>query len=211
MVKSLTLCIIWGWCHIQRCSGCILDQKGKTLRWCRSGQKGESSRIKFEDQSALQRWHLGMKKINKVYYVGLRPFWTTDTICTGGGWQALKNVRDADSDQWLSYLWEISIMVKERKKAQENEVCCEPFIFWGDRAAVVFPSPLMKPPSAWANRPPSSFQRSREWWRGASLYSVRPLMESLTEREELGMESEDSKKKKKKRRGWDNVTLQWPL
>lgn len=50
-------------------------------------------------------------------------------------WQALKNVRDADSDQWLSYLWEISIMVRERegeeKKGQENEVCCEPFIFFG--------------------------------------------------------------------------------
>lgn len=72
VVKSLTLCIIWGWCHIQRCSDCILDQKGKTLRWCRSGQKGESSRIKFEGQSALQRWHLGMKKINKVYYCGIK-------------------------------------------------------------------------------------------------------------------------------------------
>lgn len=128
VVKSLTLCIIWGWCHIQRCSDCILDQKGKTLRWCRSGQKGESSRIKFEGQSALQRWHLGMKKKT----VGSRPFWTIDTVCTGGGWQALKNVRDADSDQWLSYLWEISIMVKEGKKSTRKwGVLWTIYFFWG--------------------------------------------------------------------------------
>lgn len=199
VVKSLTL---WYYMRVMSHTKMLrlhFRSKGKnpqmvsirSKRWKQSHQVWRP--ISF---AALASWD---EKKKKSTTVGSRPFWTIDTVCTGGGWQALKNVRDADSEQWLSYLWEISIMVKEGKKAQENEVCCEPFIFFGGyRAAVVFPSPLMKPPSAWANRPPSSFQRSREWWRGASLYSVRPLMESLTEREELGMESEDSKKKKEK-------------
>lgn len=75
-------------------------------------------------------------------------------------------------------------------------MCCEPFVS-GDRPAVVSHHCPWSPFTL-NKQIQSSFQHSREWWRAACLYSVRPLMESLTVR---GIRNEDCEPLAAQRRG----------
>lgn len=84
--------------------------------------------------------------------------------------------------QWWQWLMAVLCVrnLNNTKKRQENELRCEPFVS-GDRAAVVSHHCPWSP-FALNKQIQSSFQHSREWWRGACLYFVRLLMESLTVR-----------------------------